>query len=235
MDNNDIMLHLLMANFVTKLSKNQRLQFALIMKLLMKKYGSCKKDETTKSRDNEHTNSILVTVIPTSDSEFRKVYMTGQSSIWKNLPRPKVSMVDDHSYVSIRQCIIQFLANGKMPQRVSKEKGNNVTSLSDSNVRKEVYERAVKANLHVSTDNLIVLMGISWSDDFDPNSSIKANRGAVWIRTVTFISETFTDNTLEDTYTISIGLKSQCHDAIERDFVTELEELKNGKNNIFFL
>ena len=234
MDENDIMLHLLMAKFVTKLSKNQRLQFALIMKLLMKKYGSCKKDETTKSRDNEHTNSILVTVIPTSDSEFRKVYMTGQSSIWKNLPRPKVSMVDDHSYVSIRQCIIQFLANGKMPQRVSKEKGNNVTSLSDSNVRKEVYERAVKANLHVSTDNLIVLMGISWSDDFDPNSSIKANRGAVWIRTVTFISETFTDNTLEDTYTISIGLKNQCHDAIERDFVTELEELKNGKNNIFF-
>ena len=72
----------------------------------------------------------------------------------------------------------------------------------------------MKANRNVSTDNLIVLMGISWSDDFDPNSSIKANRGAVWIRTVTFISESFSDNTLEDTYTISIGLKNKCHDAI---------------------
>ena len=76
------------------------------------------------------------------------------------------------------------------------------------NIRKEVYTRAVKANPDVSTDNLIVLMGISWSDDFDPNSSIKANRGAVWIRTVTFISESFSDNTLDDTFTISIGLKN---------------------------
>ena len=52
-------------------------------------------------------------------------------------------------------------------------------SVSDYNVGKEVYARAVKENPHVSTDNLIILMGISWSDDFDPNSSIKTNRGAV--------------------------------------------------------
>ena len=107
-------------------------------------------------------------------------------------------------------------------------------TISDSNVRKEVHARAVQANPNVLPDNLIVLMGISWSDDFDPNSSIKANRGAVWIRTVTFISQSFSDNTLEDTYTISIGLKNKCHDAIEREFVKELEQLKNGKNNQFF-
>ena len=121
-----------------------------------------------------------------------------------------------------------------MPENVSGINLKNIMTISDSNVRKEVHARAVKANPNVLPDNLIVLMGISWSDDFDPNSSIKANRGAVWIRTVTFISQSFSDNTLEDTYTISIGLKNKCHDAIEREFVKELEQLKNGKNNLFF-
>ena len=204
------------------------------MKLLSKKYEHKSKDETSKSNDDECNNSQFETVIPTTDSALRNIYMVGYSSIWNNLPRPKVCMIDDHSYISIRQCIVQFFASGKMPQNVSKDEVKNVTSLPDSNARKEVYARALMANQHVPIENLIVLMGITWSDDFDPNSSIKANRGAVWIRTVTLISESFSDNRLEDTYTISIGLKNKCHDTIERKFVTELEEINNGKNIVFF-
>ena len=78
-------------------------------------------------------------------------------------------------------------------------------------------------------------MAVSWSDDFDPNSSIKANRGAVWIKTVTFISESFSENKIEDTYTVSIGLKQQSHDTIEKQFVRELENLKKGKIMYSFL
>ena len=63
----------------------------------------------------------------------------------------------------------------------------------------------------------MILLALQWSDAFDPNSSIKSNRGAVWIKTVTFISETFKENNLHDTFPISIGLKSNCHDMIEKN------------------
>ena len=81
--------------------------------------------------------------------------------------------------------------------------------------------------------DVVVLMGISWSDDFEPNSSIKANRRGVWIRAVTFISETFCDNKLEDTHTISIGLKQNNHDVIEEKFLSEIQDLCTGKDNFF--
>ena len=63
-------------------------------------------------------------------------------------------------------------------------------------------------------------MALSWSDDFDPNSSINANKGAVWIRTVTFITQTFIKNKLDDTYKIIINLKQRSHDVVERQFTS---------------
>ena len=98
----------------------------------------------------------------------------------------------------------------------------------------EIYHRAYLANPDVPKDELVVLMGVTWSDDFDPNSSIKANRGGVWIRTVTFVSESFHSNRLDDTYTISIGQKQDNHDPIEERFKKELHDLSNGKNNMFY-
>ena len=40
MNKEDIMLHLIICRFITTLSKNQRLEFAFIMELIRKKYGS---------------------------------------------------------------------------------------------------------------------------------------------------------------------------------------------------
>ena len=77
-------------------------------------------------------------------------------------------------------------------------------------------------------------MGLTWSDGFDHNSLIKTNRGVVWIRIVIFVTQTFTENKLDDTYTICIGLKQQSHDVVRIEFVSELEELRSGTNNVFF-
>ena len=91
------------------------------MKLLSKKYEHKSKDKTSKSKDDECNYSQCETVIPTTDSALRNIYMVGYSSIWNNLPRPKMCMIDEHSYTSIRQCIVQFFASGKIPQNVSND------------------------------------------------------------------------------------------------------------------
>jgi hypothetical protein len=165
---------------------------------------------------------------------MRHVYIVGRNSVLKNLPRPNVTMVNNHSCVSIKQCIAHFFAASKMPEKKSDKKINVIHNISDSKTCKEVYERAYIMNSTTPKEGIVVLMGLSWSDDFEPNSSIKANRGGVWIRTVIFISDTFCDNKLEDTYTISIGLKQNNHDVIEEKFLSELQDLSTGKDNKFY-
>ena len=94
-----------------------------------------------------------------------------------------------------------------MPQKVSQIHVDRIHNISDSKVCRDVYKRSYITNPGVPIEDLGVLMGISWSEDFDPNSFIKANRGAVRIKTVTFISELLSQNKIQDNYTISIGLK----------------------------
>ena len=89
-------------------------------------------------------------------------------------------------------------------------------------------------NVGVSPDDILVLLGVQWSDDFEPNGSSKSNRGSVWIKTVTFISSSTSKNKLSDTYPISIGLKASDHNEIESMFVKECIELLNGTNNSFY-
>ena len=66
----------------------------------MKKYGSVDSEKKKKARGVDTT---LKTPIPVSDSVIRNTYMVGKYSILWNLPRPNVSLLDSHSYVSIRQ------------------------------------------------------------------------------------------------------------------------------------
>ena len=81
MNENDIMLHLLMAKFVNKLSKKQRLEFAFILKLLSKKFKDRSNCETSRSNDDDNNEATFETILPTTDSALRNIYMVGSSSI----------------------------------------------------------------------------------------------------------------------------------------------------------
>ena len=80
----------------------------------------------------------------------------------------------------------------------------------------------------------MVLLGLQWSDDFERNSSSKSNRGSVWIKTVSFISDTLTKNDIVNTYPISIGNKAPNHDTVETLFVKDCNDLASGNNNVMY-
>ena len=123
METDDITLHLLIAKFVKALSSNQRVEFALIMDILNDQYQSNSK--STNESMTKHTaikKTSLNNFIPTSDTEPRNMYIVGKRSIAKNLPRPKVQLIDRHFYVSICQCIANFLASGKMLHKINNSK-----------------------------------------------------------------------------------------------------------------
>ena len=235
METDDITLHLLMAKFVKTLSRLQRVEFALIMEMLNDQYeGNSTNCTKSATKSDAVKKKSLHTFIPNSDAQLRKRYISGERSIVKNLPLPNIQLIDNHSYVSIRQCIANFLASGKMPHKINTSKTNGVRCITESKMAKYVLDRAQKANSNVLPENIVTLLALQWSDAFDPNSSIKSNRGAVWIKTVTFISETYNENRRNDTIPIAIGLKSESHDIVERYFVEEIKELSSGINNNFY-
>ena len=75
-------------------------------------------------------------------------------------------------------------------------------------------------------------MVIRQSNDVNSFSSIKTNINTVQIKTRTLIPIKFSQNEVEYVYPISIGLKEKNYDDIHRKFISELEELKDGGNNV---
>ena len=127
-----------------------------------------------------------------------------------------------------------FLSLGPYPAAISTSKNKRITHISDSNIANEVMNRVVKANPNVVRDDIVVVLGTQWSDDFEPNGSSKSNRGSAWMKTLTFISDTNTKNDIMNTYPLSIDLKYSSHDCIEEHFIKECNDLCSGKNNIFY-
>ena len=180
-------------------------------------------------------NNILLNV-PTTDVELRHLYLSGEKSILRNLSIPSVELQEQHSYVSLKECVKSFLAYGKMPesQPTTKQSCGKISCITQSIAATNIYKKAKAMHSNSTNDELIVLLGIQWSDDCDPNSSIKSNRGSIWVKTVTFISEDFGKNDNADTYLISIGLKGFDHDEIEKKYINEPIDLGSGNTELYF-
>ena len=107
-------------------------------------------------------------------------------------------------------------------------------NISDSTIAKQVFQRAIATHPNIDIGDIVVILGIQWSDDFEPNTSIKDNRDSVWLKTVTLVSESSKSNDLNNTYPISPGLNSGNHDEVESCFISECKELCSGVNNKFY-
>ena len=128
METEDITLHLIIAKFVRTLSRIQRVEFALILELLEKKYFTSMKKDSNEDfgKGGCRQQQSLRTTFPVNDAALRNMYMVGKDSIVNNLPRPNVKLIDGHSYVSVRQCIANFLASGRMPKKINTCKHNTI-------------------------------------------------------------------------------------------------------------
>ena len=72
-----------------------------------------------------------------------------------------------------------FFLNAFYPQKPSLKQTNVQQNLTDCVLMTDITERAIKMNPNRSHDDIIVLLAVQWSDDFEPNTSSKTNRGSV--------------------------------------------------------
>jgi hypothetical protein len=168
---------------------------------------------------------------------LRKYYHGAKNSIAQNLPRPNVQQVGDHSYVSIIESIEDLLAFGL--HKDEKKVSLNLEDVDSKSLRcitkcrraKTIHRRAVlrnqpdKVSLPVPLKCLLLF---TWSDDFEPNNSIKANRQSVWLKTFTVVT-TF-ENSAPKLFTapVGVGPKGVDHSVVEEKFHEEMLKLSTN-------
>ena len=125
----------------------------------------------------------------------------------KNLPRTAAIEIDNHSYYSAKQCIADFLGKdyllaSQLPKKAKQSK--YITT---------------RAKLLYGNDleHVLIITGVRWNDDFEPNSLSKSLRDEFWMKTITFLSNDSESNSIRGTYPILISSKYISHDVVKKN------------------
>lgn len=224
----EVAFQIRMSRFVSSLTIRQQTLFASLLKDLDAVYVSTKM----------HYEPVCP--LPKHLSDLRRMYTEGENSIDRHLPIPTCTMIHDHSYVSIIDCIADvLLRNTKSIPCIDKWNETLVTNnAEDSNTMfysirfKEIINNAmtrVSNNAYATSSTVVPIFLTLWSDDFDPNRSIKANRQSVWIKTCTIFFMDQSGIKLETTFPIALSTKGSDHEVIEREVKKEILRLQSGQ------
>ena len=161
------------SEFVSTLTRNQLMEFSSVVNSINKCY---------------HQSKIpTLCTLPISLADIRRNYIDGVDSITKHLPIPDIRILKNHSYVSIRDYVADFLLSNKNKLKMLDDykslmqtNNDNKLNLFSCNRIKYIIETADVKRGNVR-DPIIVLFFKLWSDDFYPNNSIKSNRQSVWV------------------------------------------------------
>ena len=217
-------LHLSIALFAASLSRLQRDKFAKILGLVT--------DFNNKKMFYELRNMAggPRTQIPTTPKVMRSSIITGKYSFLENLPHPAVSMVEGHAYVSLKDCIKDFLARGGEVGTISEKSKPVVRTLGESEMAVKIRDKMTKDDEQPS----LCIWLMEWSDDFDPNRSTKANRASVWLKIVTIAYPHSKRGSFRYTYPIAIGKKKLDHEPVEAKFKEELLDLGSKDGHMMY-
>jgi hypothetical protein len=220
---------MMIALFVSELTFIQRHMFTDILQRTVK--------TTTDLVSNLMNNVQDITScdIPTSFAELRKLIIDGKYSVFKNLPLPTISSVNEHAVLSIADCLADALAHGL----VMPDYKNVLSNFSDSSILNLVSSNRSRLlfNKHKATTGTLssqMVQMLLWSDDFEPNYSIKANRQSVHIITCSFVQPMNETKSLFYTYPIAISKKgSDVSEVYERIF-SDLKKLNASPLSLYF-
>ena len=222
----DIELQIAIADILFELTTNQRIKLTSIFDGIIKYQERVQK---------QNYQSVSFLRIPTSIHDVRQMITEGKNAIVPNLPHPQLRVLPQgHSYMTLRSAIADLLAHGveiDIDGYVNPTRNGPVQQLGDAPQFQNLYENARR----LYSTPVIALWGVEWSDDFEPNSQAKQNRGSAWVKTVTIATPHARIHSTDNTYVIAIGRKGTSHEEVERLFANELKTLVgNSDANMFY-
>jgi hypothetical protein len=153
----------------------------------------------------------------------------------QNLPYPTPSIIDNHGYVSLIDCVAHLLSLNDNFTKSSLSTDNVPSMISNITESTAVAAIRKRASVRSRTHDVISMFCTEWSDDFDPSVSIKANRKSCWIKTVTTMSCNSNDtiDKMGTTFPKALRKKGHSHEAVELKFAEELCILQSGNCSMY--
>lgn len=238
----EINIQLLISRLVSSQTERQNRIFAEILNHL-------------KNDLSIHTKSLsnkVMRYIPTTKADIDRIYIsaTAPKSISNNLPKPVCHMLKDHSIISLRDIVANFFLQNEK-ELVSLDKWQSVVSsdkMPDDCIRwfrnkrtetiiKEAENRRFDMSPHPDKPDVVPIIPLFlclWSDDFEPNKSIKSNRQSVWIKTCTIKGLSCQYDLISDTYPVAISEKGVDHEEVEHALKYELEWFSQEGYGLFY-
>jgi hypothetical protein len=165
-------------------------------------------EKTLRVRASEETERIeWHTCMPTSMQDVRTLFVEGKNAFLPYLPRPDVHFMENQAYVSLTECVADLLAHGVELDNILAADFNDgpVTCISQTVRAKEIYNNACSVHSIDSFNDVVILFVNEWSGGFEPDYSIKGNRGSSWIKTVTICPPPGKIHSLTHMYPIAVG------------------------------
>ena len=103
----------------------------------------------------------IITRILLDDADLRQFFLDGTNSIMKKLPRPSVTLHENYSYVSIKLCIADYLVKSHLPSTIPTTTNKINKLITYSKFCKGISRRVKYCYRDVSSDNLVVMTGVS--------------------------------------------------------------------------
>lgn len=232
LSSNEVNFQIKLSTFIGDISISQQKRFAELLSSLSDLYL--------------HNVNKPLSDLPTTFADIRRLHTDGHYSVSKQTPIPDVIFIKGHSFVSLTDCIADFLMRNSVEMAPAFEMWKNYlgdvpfhydhkcnlmglfTCNKSVTIVRNANQRMINQELH-DTLPLIPVFIKFWSDDFDPNKSTKSNRQSVWIKTCTIFTSDKYGKKIQRTYPISLSKKGCDHEVVEERFSNELHELKFGK------
>ena len=236
----DVKLQLLLAEMCYNLSHGEREKLANIVDLIVKQ-TKCNQEFEAENENNEAAMSksngdgcgewVPRMTAATTPAEMRSQFIDGKHAVVPNLPHPKVQQVGQHAYISVIECIQDLLGHGIQLDVIAPPlKQDKITCLGESRKALEILANAEEV---LGADAKAIWI-TEWSDDFEPNTSTKSNRGSVWIKTATISMPHKTEEPILYTYPIAFGPKKASHKEVEEMIRKDLGTLQSKKSPWFY-
>jgi len=217
-DTNESDYHLLCAQHVAGLTKDQRVAFNKIIEITLAR--------------NKETNFDSRTPC-TSSKDTRRVYLEGSKAICNVMPVPSVSArtSEGFAHISIDDLTNNILAHGWPLLQL---RWNVKNDWKDDNgdfhslLLQEIYEKIIKMGVDIPTDLRIHQMFI-WSDGFQKNSHVQVKKTDLQLITCYFVPPDGVKDIRRYTQPVALGQKKSEHQntlATIFDQVTTVEKIE---------
>lgn len=236
LNGDDISMIMSMSTFVDTLTRAQREQLAVVLQkttasterkalpsaqqLVQNVHGKASPPSKKRKKFPAVQDSEEISIsVPTSKELLRSIFVEGKHALKENIPHPEIcDDVDLHAYILPSECIADCMAHGALEGLHSKKE-----------VQYQLLPNSKTAARLAQADQSARPIFLSlWCDDFEPNYSIKAGRGSVWLLTLTIESRESGTPTVRHVYPVACGPKGSDHNKVIQIIMEDIKGLRQG-------